>query len=207
MKYLSLGLATGLLTGCSSIANLTDTTGLIDYSNHKSVKVLEMPSDLKAPEYDRTYLTTVSDGVSQSSAKVSDAVPFVEGDLTSPSPEQVTVVDKGSEKGLSIPAGNTGWEKTIAALKAMGMTVNKQDQASGLIEMRDRSRVSEPGSMIGDFLNRTIGRVNQGAFYQAKLVQEAGASTIIFRNGEGGELSEQESNLLLNRFRKEYTGA
>ena len=56
MKYLPLMAITGLMAGCSSVNSITDTTNLVDYSNHKSVKLLEVPADLDKPVFSATSL-------------------------------------------------------------------------------------------------------------------------------------------------------
>ena len=205
MKYVSLGVAISLLAGCSSVSNIMDATNVVDYSNHKSVKVLEVPADLDQPEFDRTYLTTVSDAVTSDTGKVTDAVPLVDRSIAAPSLDQVRLVKQGAGLALQIEATSSVWGHVNDALKAMGMTTQSSDQSAGLIKVRDRSLVSDPGSPIGAFLNRTMGKLNQGKEYQVQVAQEGQASTVIFLSKAGGVLPTDEVKPLLLRLQKEYT--
>lgn len=81
MKFLSTLVVASFLTGCSSIARFTDVTNLVDYSDHKSVKVLEIPSDLDAPNFDKTYTTTVSDSMAGTKSARLDQVPLVDKNM------------------------------------------------------------------------------------------------------------------------------
>lgn len=205
MKYLSLCLTASLLTGCSSVSRLTDVTNLVDYSNHKSVKVLEMPADLKTPDYDKTYLTNVSDNGTVAQARISDAVPLVDGSLAAPSKSQVRIVTLAGETALQVDDDKLFWKRTTDALKAMGMTVSKSDQATGMIDARDRSLVSDPGSPIGAMLNRALGKMNQGKKYKITARQEGGGGFITIRDEASKKLSTSDAKSLLLRLRKEYT--
>lgn len=207
MKYLSLCLAVSVTTGCSSISRMTDVTNLIDYSDHKSVKVLEVPSDLDAPEYDKTYLTDVSDKAASGSTGISDAVPLVDSSLTAPSASEVSIITRGDDRTLQINSDKLIWKRTLDALKAMGVTVSKSDEASGVIDGRDRSQVADSGSPIGAFLNKSLGKLNKGAAYKVIVATEGDSSFITFRNGANKPLSADVANQVLKRFLKEYTAS
>ena len=207
MKYLSLCLAVSVVAGCSSVTKYTDVTNLVNYSNNKSVKVLEVPSDLDVPKYDKTYLTAVSDTAKQGDNVITDAVPLVDSSLAGLSGGQVRIITRGNEQALQIDDNEMLWKKTLAALKAMGVTVSKSDEATGLISGRDRSLVSDPGSPIGAFLNRSMGKLNKGAQYQVSVISEDEFGLIIFRNGAGKPLSAKEAKMVLNRLYKGYVAS
>ena len=207
MKYLTLCLAVSVTAGCSSVTKFTDVTNLVDYSDHKSVKVLEVPSDLDAPQYDKTYLTVVSDNAKQGSGGITDAVPLVDSSLAAPSASQVRIVTRGNEQALQIDDDKLLWKHALDALKAMGMTVSKSNEATGVVDARDRSLVSDPGSPIGAFFNRTMGKANKGASYQVVVVTEGESGFVIFRNGVGKALPANEAKTVLTRFLKEYTSS
>ncbi|PID46721.1 MAG: hypothetical protein CSB47_02790 [Proteobacteria bacterium] len=205
MKYLSLCLTAGLLTGCSSVTKFADVTNLVDYSNYKPVKVLEMPEGLEAPEYNKTYLVDVSEKITQKDSVVSSAVPLVDSSLASPSLSQVRIVTRAGELALQVDGDKRVWKHSVDALKAMGMTVNKRDQKLGTIDVRDRSLVSDSRSPIGAFLNRTMGKVNQGKRYKVVVTTEGKSGFIVIRSDAGKTLSAADAKPLLARLRKEYT--
>ena len=207
MKYLSLCLAVSAVAGCSSVTRMTDVTNLIDYSDHKSVKVLEVPPDLDAPQFDKTYLTNVSDNAAAGATGVTDAVPLVDSSLAAPSISQTNIITRGGEQALRIESDNLVWKRTLDALKGMGVTITKSDESTGLIDGRDRSLVSDPGSPIGAFLNRSLGKLNKGAPYRVSVVKEGESAFVIFRNGANKPLPAAEANAALKRFLKEYTAS
>lgn len=206
MKYLSLCLAVSLVAGCSSVTRMTDVTNLIDYSDHKSVKVLEVPADLDSPDFDRTYLTDVSDNAAKGIA-VTDAVPLVDSSLAAPSLSQTNIIARGGEQALRIDNDKLIWKRTLDAMKSMGITVSKSDESTGLIEGRDRSLVSDPGSPIGAFLNKSLGKLNQGASYKVSVVKDGESAFVTFRDGAGKPLAADQANSVLKRFLKEYTSS
>ena len=201
MKFLPLIVMTGLVAGCSSVNTLTDTTNLVDYNNYKSVKLLEVPSGLDRPVLNRTYLPNVSDdAVAGKFVSLDDSVPFVDDSIATPSASSLVIAKKESQLVLNVAGDDVGlWKKTTEALKAMGMTISGGDQASGLMEARDRGVISSADSPIGAFLNRTLGKVNKGAEYRVTLK----AGTVLFTAKDGSELPEVESRLLLARLKKE----
>lgn len=203
MKYLSLIAMTGLMAGCSSLNSLLDTTNLVDYNNHKSVKVLEVPPGLDKPAFDATYVTNASDNiVIDQAVSLDDSVPLVDPSIGVPAASSMTIVKQGSQLALNVDNAEGGLFKNVTeALTSMGMTVIQSDEASGVLQVRDRSLVSSPDSPIGAFLNRTFGKVNKGTEYRA-LVK---GGTVLFMDKDSAELPELESRSLLTRLKKELT--
>ncbi|RVU80977.1 hypothetical protein EOL70_29390 [Leucothrix sargassi] len=204
MKNVIITASAVVIAGCSGLTSITDTTNLVDYSNHKSVKILEVPADLDQPVYDKTYVTNVSDNIDEAkAASVSSAVPLVSDEVSTvekpAAKSNATVSKQGDQVALNLSGdASTQWNKTLAALKAMKMTVQSSDEATGLIKVRDRSEVADQDSFIGSLLNNAIGRVNAGAEYQVM----AKAGSVVFKDAKGGALSEKESEGLITRFQK-----
>ena len=200
MKYVPLIAIAGLVTGCGSISSITDTTNLVDYSNHKSVKILEIPADLDQPNFDKTYVTDVSDKIAENqSVEVDSAVPLVDKSVGVVAPSASNIVKQGDQVVLSVSSsGNALWKESLVALKSMGMTVSSSDEAKGEVRMRDRSLVASSDNVIGNFLNRTIGKVNQGAGYRLVIK----GSTVFFTDLDSRNLPEAEARSLLNRLQK-----
>ena len=206
MKLLLALLIASFLVGCSSIGRLTDVTNLVDYSNHKSVKVLEIPSDLDAPNFDKTYVTSISDSMAATKSVRLDQVPLVDKSMGPPPLSSVKVVQKGAQSVLQIDdAISAVWMRANDTLKGMGMTISQSEKASGLIAARDRSLVSDPGSPIGRMLNKSIGKVNQGTEYQFRVSGNEKSSTIEVSDKAGKALPAADAQLILSRLRKEYT--
>ena len=213
MKYLPLMAITGLMAGCSSLSSITDTTNLVDYSNHKSVKLLEVPADLDKPVFDKTYVTNVSDQIATSNTVVLDgSVPLIDGSMTTipSSAGSKTIVAAGSmvivKQGpqLVLKASDGGaplLTQTIEALKPMGLTVISSNQSTGVIKVRDRSLIASQDSFIGSFLNRTLGKVNEGAEYQI-IVK---GNSVAFTDMNSRALPDAEARSLLTRLKKELT--
>ena len=206
MKILTTVMVASVLVGCSSITRFTDVTNLIDYSDHKSVKLLEIPSDLDSPSFDKTYVTTISDKMAAKKSARLDQVPLVDKNMAAPAASTVKIVKKGSTAQLQLEDSRSiAWKRTNDTLKAMGMTISKADKASGLIVARDRSQVSDARSPIGRFLNKSLGKVNKGAEYQFRVSDNGQQATIDVADKAGKALSESAARLVLSRLRKEYT--
>lgn len=206
MKLLPTLLVASVLAGCSSISRLTDVTNLVDYRDHKSVKVLEIPADLDAPNFNKTYVTTVSDKMASPNSARLDQVPLVDKGMVSQSASTTKVVQKSGQSVLQIEGDlATVWKRVNVALKGMGMTVNKSDQAAGIIAARDRSLISDAGSPIGRFLNKSLGRVNKGADYQFRIAGNDKITTIEVADKAGKALPEADAKVILDRLRKAYT--
>jgi len=206
MKFLPVFLAAVLLAGCSAASSMIDVTNLVDYSNHKSVKVLEIPPDLDAPKFDKTYITSVSDKVATTKPVRLDRVPLVDESLGVSSASLVKVSQTGSQVSLQLEGStSSAWKRVNEALKGMGMTVSKANQASGLITARDRSLISDPGSPIGRFLNRSLGRINKGAEYQFRVTGSDKQAIVEVADKAGNALPEADARVILGRLRKEYT--
>lgn len=206
MKILSTLMVASVLVGCSSITRFTDVTNLIDYSDHKSVKLLDIPSDLDSPSFDKTYVTTISDNMAAKKSARLDQVPLVDKNMAAPAASTVKIVKKGSTAQLQLEDSRSiAWKRTNDTLKAMGMTISKADKASGLIVVRDRSLVSDARSPIGRMLNKSLGKVNKGAEYQFRVSDNGQQATIDVADKAGKALSESAARLVLARLRKEYT--
>jgi uncharacterized lipoprotein len=211
MKYLPLMAITGLMAGCSSVNSITDTTNLVDYSNHKSVKLLEVPADLDKPVFDKTYVTNVSDQIETSNTVVLDgSVPLIDGSMTTISTSasakgvaaagSIVIVKQGAQLVLKASDGGASLlKRTTEALKPMGLTVISNNQTAGVIQVRDRSLISDQGSPIGAFLNRTLGRVNKGAEYQVIVKGDS----VAFTDVNSRALPDAEARSLLTRLKKE----
>ena len=206
MKILSTVMVASVLVGCSSITRFTDVTNLIDYSDHKSVKLLELPSDLDSPSFDKTYVTTISDNMAAKKSAGLDQVPLVDKNMAAPAASTVKIVKRGSTAQLQLEDSRSiAWKRTNDTLKAMGMTISKADKASGLIVARDRSLVSDARSPIGRMLNKSLGKVNKGAEYQFRVSDNGQQATIDVADKAGKALPESAARLVLARLRKEYT--
>lgn len=207
MKYTSLLLATGLLTGCSGLNNVMDVTNLIDYSDNKSVKVLEIPADLNTPDFDKTYLAEGVSNLPQSTARVSDRVPLVDSSMGGVESSQVNIVARGSGSALQIDGVSADmlWKRTNDALKVMGMTIAEAQQASGSLSVRDRANVSDGSSPIGALLNRSLGRLNQGQSYKVKVESEGETGFVSFTETDGRAVAADKAKSLLDRLQKAYS--
>ena len=206
MKLLPMMLAVTLLAGCSSVTRFMDVTNLVDYSDHKSVKVLEIPSDLDSPNFDKTYVTNVSDTMAAKKSERLDQVPLVDKNMGPPPASSVQLVAKGSTVAMTIDENiSVVWGRVNDTLKGMGMTISKSDRSSGVIAARDRSLVSDPGSPIGRFLNESLGKVNQGKEYLFRVTGNSDKTTIEVTDKNGKALSADDAKVVLNRLRKEYT--
>lgn len=214
MKYLPIMAITGLMAGCSSLNSITDTTNLIDYSNHKSVKLLEVPADLDKPTFDNTYVTTASDDITANKPVSVDSVPLVDSAMTTAvtktSPEGVvttgalSIVKQGSQLVLKSSGDSSKLLKqTTDGLTSMGMTARDVNEATGVIQVRDRSEVASSESFIGSYLNKALGRKNEGAEYQ--VVVKSG--TVAFTDLDGRALPEAEARSLLTRLNEEMSGS
>jgi len=209
MKFLSMLLTMSFLVGCSSVTRFTDVTNLVDYSNHASVKVLDIPPDLDSPDFNKTYFTTVSDSMSASRTPRSvrlDQVPLVDKAMGVPLVSSVKFVNNGAELALQFDDSfDVVWARTNDTLKSIGMTVNKSEKKTGFISVRDRASVSDAASPIGRFLNRSLGGVNKGVEYQFKVVGNEQSTRVEVLNAAGNALPEARARQILSRLRRAYT--
>jgi len=186
LKPLSAGVVVGLVvsvSGCSSIGNVVKLPEhKIDYKDSKTVKSLDVPPDLSAPDYDETYARLPSGGVSAQAygqrrvgSGSAAVLPVVQG---------VQVVNQGGVRYLQVAAApEVLWPRLTGFWSTMGVSLQKDEPRIGVMETEwAENRAGLPM----DWLRKAVGSVFQG-FYDAGVrdkfrlrVERAGAGTNVY---------------------------
>ena len=94
MKIALLCSVSVLLASCSTLSGLTDTTNLVNYSNHKGIKVLSIPDDLDPPGFEDDFLVKHSIDVSKAGGAMSVRVPNVDDSIGGPAVSELALVSR-----------------------------------------------------------------------------------------------------------------
>lgn len=139
-KYSRLTVVLVLLSGivgCSAVDNVMDTKNTINYKNNQSVKKLDFPPDLTAPEFDMAF-SLPADGVVSASQLEKGANGYtVDGRKISVLPESSTakVGSLGTLRWLDVSApANAVWPKLRDFWRSIGIPVKRDEPRIGIME-------------------------------------------------------------------------
>lgn len=147
-----------LLTACSSMDfNVGDR---IDYQNNKSINTLEVPPDLKTPDYDPTYATIPGGAVSAAALTRGGA----QGSNIQvlPTNSAIKLMRDGNVRWLQVNApAEAIWPKLQEFWRIMGVGIKRDEPRVGIMETDwSENRAEIPL----DVIRKTIGKVFDGMF-------------------------------------------
>ena len=120
-----------VLSACSSLD--FDVGDRIDYKNSKTINALEVPPDLKAPDYDPTYSTIPSGAVSASALAKGNAQT---GRMTVlPISGGVQMMSSGNVRWLQVAApAEAVWPKLQDFWRTIGVAIKRDEPRVGIME-------------------------------------------------------------------------
>jgi len=196
-KVIIIGSLLFLSTGCSTVDSVMDTTNAINYKKSNSVKTLEFPPDLTAPEFDRAFTLPASGGVSasvvnqQRSNGYSNG--YSNGSLTVlPSVTTMRIGGSDGTRWLDVDASaNNLWPQIRDFWRSLGIDVVKDEPRIGIMLTEwAENRAGLPK----DWLRQALGNILQGIFdagtrdqYRVRVEKLAADKTRIYLTHKGSE--------------------
>ena len=216
-----------VLSGCSKIDSALDSKGAVNYQqNQATVKAMEIPPDLTAPEYDSAFAMPENGTISvmeMQSGRSASAVynPAVvlpvlssgSGVLPMPPPSQQTSQQErtGNLSSIKSDAGETVLQindtysralvLTDIILERLNFIVQRRDQSAGIYHVQYNGDNVASGDKKG-FVSRMFKRsaskaLAKGQNYQVQIKDQAGIPIIRFRQSGGQLLSPQNQTQVI----------
>jgi len=194
LQYLVLFILLLGVSACSAVDNLMDTKNRINYQNNRSVKALEFPPDLTAPEFDSAFALP-ADGVVKASEieNRSDAY-TVDGRRISvlPGSPNVRINGNGKVRWLEVNApAEAVWPKIRDFWRSVGISVKRDEPRIGIMETEwAENRAGLPM----DWFRKSLGKIFQAAYdagtrdkYRVRVEKPAPNKTRIYLTHKGAE--------------------
>lgn len=193
IAMISLTSSALLLSSCSSInSTLKLPEHKIDYQNSKSVKSLEVPPDLTAPEFDSTYAVDANGTVSAAAYNRHDGRAAVKSTQVLQMVQGVQIKRAGNVSWLEVQApAETLWPKLTAFWTKLGVSLKSNEPRIGLMETEwAENRAGLPM----DWLRKALGGMFQGTYdagsrdkFKLRIERPSPSVTNIFISHRGAE--------------------
>ena len=182
------------LSACSVVDNFMDTKNRINYKNNRSVKALEFPPDLTAPEFDMAFALP-ADGVVNASTLASTSGGYtIDGRTISvlPKSTNMSIGGQGKVRWLDVAApAESLWPKIRDFWRSVGISVKRDEPKIGIMETEwAENRAGLPM----DWFRKSLGKMFQGAYdagtrdrYHIRIEKPRASSTRIFLTHKGAE--------------------
>jgi len=183
------------VAGCSVVDNFVDTKNTkLNYQNNKSVKSLDFPPDLTAPEFDMAFVLP-ADGVASAVAMRGQANGYtVDGRQINVLPKSTNIRfgGAGATRWLDVDASaESVWPKLRDFWRSVGISVKRDEPRIGIMETEwAENRAGLPM----DWLRKAVGKVFQSAYdagtrdrYRMRIEKPSAQSTRIFLTHKGAE--------------------
>jgi len=183
------------ISACSVVDNFMDTKNRINYKNNSSVKALEFPPDLTAPEFDMAFALPANGVVSASSFGSSTGGGYtVDGRRISvlPKSTHMRVGGQGNIRWLDVASpAETLWPRIRDFWRSVGISVKRDEPRIGIMETEwAENRAGLPM----DWFRSSLGKMFQGAYdagtrdrYHVRLEKPNASATRIFLTHRGAE--------------------
>lgn len=125
------------ITACSAVDNVMDTKKTINYKNNQSVKTLDFPPDLTAPEFDMAFSLPADGVVSASQLEKGGNGYTVDGRKISVLPQSsaAKVGSLGTLRWLDVSApADAVWPKLRDFWRSIGIPVKRDEPRIGIME-------------------------------------------------------------------------
>ena len=188
MVVISASLA---LAACSGL-NIDAVGERVNYKNNKSINALEVPPDLKAPDYDSTYATIPGGSVSASALARGDAQ---QGSaVVLPTNAGIQLMREGNVRWLQVNApAEAVWPKLQEYWRAMGVGIKRDEPRVGIMETDWAENKAE---IPLDFIRKTIGKAFEGMYdagsrdrFKIRLERPSAVTTNVYLSHERAEES------------------
>lgn len=182
------------ISACSVVDNFVDTKNRFDYQNNRSVKALEFPPDLTAPEFDMAFALPADGVVSASSLGNSSSQYTVDGRQISVLPKSTTmqISGQGKNRWLDVAApAESLWPKIRDFWRSLGISVKRDEPKIGIMET---DWAENRAGLPMDWFRKSLGKMFQNAFdagsrdrYQIRLEKPSSGATRIYLTHKGAE--------------------
>jgi outer membrane protein assembly factor BamC len=193
IAMISLAGSALFLAGCSSInSTLKLPEHKINYKDSKSVKSLEVPPDLTAPEFDSTYTVDANGTVSAAAYNRHDGRAAVQSTKVLQMVQGVQIKRAGSVSWLEVQApAETLWPKLTAFWTKLGVSLKSNEPRVGLMETEwAENRAGLPM----DWLRKALGGMFQGTYdagsrdkFRLRIERPSSNVTNVFISHRGAE--------------------
>ncbi len=184
------------LSACSKVDNFLDTTNnsKLDYKNNQTVKKLDFPPDLTAPEYDMAFVLPANGVVSASSISNQSNGFTVDGRQINvlPKSTNVRIGGLGNVRWLDVDApAEALWPKLRDFWRAVGIPVKRDEPRIGIMETDwSENRAGLPM----DWFRKALSKSFQSAFdagtrdrYRVRVEKPTAKTTRVFLTHKGAE--------------------
>jgi outer membrane protein assembly factor BamC len=192
-KVIIIGSILFLSTSCSTVDDLMDTTNSINYKNSNSIKTLEFPPDLTAPEFDAAFTLPASGNVKASMVSNQRADRYSGSEINVlPASADMRIGGSGSVRWLEVDASaNSLWPRLHDFWRSLGLSVIRDEPSIGIMVTE---WAENKAGLPQDWLHRMLGNVLQGAFdagtrdqYRVRLEKPGANKTRIYLTHKGSE--------------------
>ena len=183
------------VSACSVVDNFVDTKkNRVNYQNNKSVKALDFPPDLTAPEFDMAFVLP-ADGVVSASAMGNQSGGYtVDGRQINVLPKSTNIRSggAGTVRWLDVAApAESVWPKIRDFWRSVGISVKRDEPRIGIMETEwAENRAGLPM----DWLRKSVGKIFQSAYdagtrdrYRVRIEKPTAQTTRIFLTHKGAE--------------------
>ena len=183
------------VSACSVVDNFVDTKkNRVNYQNNKSVKSLDFPPDLTAPEFDMAFVLP-TDGVVSASAMGNQSGGYtVDGRQINVLPKSTNIRSggAGTVRWLDVAApAESVWPKIRDFWRSVGISVKRDEPRIGIMETEwAENRAGLPM----DWLRKSVGKIFQSAYdagtrdrYRIRIEKPTTQTTRIFLTHKGAE--------------------
>ena len=194
LQYLILFILLLGVSACSAVDNLMDTKNRINYQNNRSVKALEFPPDLTAPEFDMAFALPADGVVKASDIENGTGAYTVDGRHIKvlPGSSNVRISGNGNVRWLEVDApAEAVWPKIRDFWRSVGISVKRDEPKIGIMETEwAENRAGLPM----DWFRKSLGKIFQSAYdagtrdkYRVRVEKPAPNKTRIYLTHKGAE--------------------
>lgn len=177
-----------VLSACSSLD--FDVGDRINYKNSKTINGLEVPPDLKAPEYDTTYATVPGGSVSAAALEKGSVSGSKEAVL--PTSAAIQMMREGNVRWLQVNApAEAVWPRLQEFWRMMGVEIKRDEPRVGIMETDWAENKAE---IPLDALRKALGKAFEGMYdagsrdrFKIRLERPASATTSVYLSHERAE--------------------
>jgi len=182
------------ISGCSVVDNVMDTKNRINYKNNSSVKALEFPPDLTAPEFDMAFALPADGVVNASSLGNVSTGHTIDGRAISVLPKStgMHIGGQGNIRWLDVAApAEKLWPRIRDFWRSMGISVKKDEPKIGIMVT---DWAENRAGLPMDWFRRSLGKMFQGAYdagsrdqYHIRIEKPSSSATRIYLTHKGAE--------------------
>lgn len=192
-KVIVIGSIVLLSSACSSVDRLVDTTNGINYKKSSSIKTLEFPPDLTAPEFDSAFALPSSGSVKASSINRQAANQHKGNDVNVlPVSMDMRIGGSGTVRWLDVDTNaNSLWPKIRDFWRSLGVSVVKDEPRIGIMVTE---WAENQAGLPKDWLRQALGSLLQGTFdagmrdqYRIRVERVEAKKTRIYLTHKGSE--------------------